>query len=244
MVIHLENWTKETRKRMGYGNDHTKDSPGLSREWLSRFAHYREHFREYSFTQFKTFCEDCRDAFPNVYYTLEPIIAMLGEIAKFLPTIKICELGGAEGFLASDILHHTEIPIKSWKNWEISDHARMNDVCHDLRYVSLPLLDYVWRKDQSLEYFFKDNNVFISTHVLEHFTPDYLEIFFEHLQISPIQFLIIEMPLPPTIHEIKWEDAHLLQIGWKEVLEIFTRFGFEVFMETPMVKCLKRAISK
>ncbi len=207
-------------------NIHTKPIPNISQLWRDRWNHYRSNFKSYSFDEFKKLCDEARIAFPNVFYTIEPIFLFFDYLSQKETQLKVFELGGAEGYLAMDIFEKYIDVIDKWTNCEISDHSREHFVCTSLKYETIPLKEYWWDIEDYTSYF-QDHNVFIATHVFEHFTREYIQQTLSKMKkISSLQYICVEMPIQEDIEQYNWRDSHLLQNSWKQITSDFINNGF------------------
>jgi len=133
----------------------------------------------------------------------------------------ILEFGGWEGNLANEILKKTDHwHIIKWHNYDFAIHAILDSECNDWRYRCIIQNKPVW--DLSNE-FFKEFDIFIASHCLEHIKFKELKGILTNIVRSPIEFCLLDIPITDT--PVNWngyEGTHILEVGYLDVIKIFS----------------------
>jgi hypothetical protein len=160
----------------------------------------------------------------QAHYDFKKINEVLWRIIKNRREVNIIELGCWRGHLASEILStYTSARIKSYTGYDIDFRALDSSVVKSKRYKSVKMTDWFYNLD------FK-GDILISSHTLEHFDEEQVNLLFDELYTSSINFVIVELPFSSK----KWENyggSHVLSLGKNDFVEMIITSGFSKFYE-------------
>lgn len=196
------------------------------------FDQWRAEYDSLSHSERMAFFDAVYDVFPEQCY------CNLTEARKFFATLsrpsRILEIGGWDGRIAGSLLN--EFPqISHWYNYELSQKA----VAAGLRaaaYSALVPAVPAWELTE-----FPPCNVFFASRAIEHLRAAELARLVARLDTIEVVYLEARLPLSATQHswDGRW-NAHVLEIGWRQVEDLFLKFGFRVCHAAPDVRCFAR----
>lgn len=132
----------------------------------------------------------------------------------------VLEFGGWRGAMAASVL--SEFPmLGSWTNYDICPSAMMDSDCSDPRYECKVMGDFLWETPSP-----KEADIFTSSHAIEHLTAEHLSLLFNWLPKS-IDWMYLCAPIKDDCTDETWQDyggTHILEIGWKQVVELLPDF--------------------
>lgn len=132
---------------------------------------------------------------------------------------RVMEAGPWKGDLAHAILSDPEFDhITAWVGVEICEYARANTVVTDPRFTYYIPQRFDWWHEQAFNILSMD--IFIGTHFIEHLSDRHLY----ELAAALYGYSHIYFEAPISIEGQTWdgyEGTHMLQYGWKQVLNMF-----------------------
>lgn len=202
--------------------------------WTGVFEEWRRNYDNRSYQQHQRFYSEIEEFFPvqdHSHYGL--VENFLSAKCADLPVLRILELGGWRGELASRVLRSPIAEkIQKWVNYDICPALIGKSVCHDPRYRTIISDDWFWNSDVE-----NDFNLFISTHTIEHMKTHQLDAIVKKIAgLSEVQRLHIESPLPQTSN-VSWKryyGTHILECGWIGVRSLIERYGFDTEMTSSL----------
>ena len=185
-------------------------------EAIRYFNRWRNEYDRYSFAKQKQIYNALEVKYPDQQkFTTEEISNFLKDIKN----LKILEIGGWKGELASKILSQNE-NIISWDNYEICSNAVEKTVCTDKRYKPILLKDFPWNLN-----IFGNYNVCILSHVIEHIKENQLKLFFD--KIYRCNYIYIEAPIKENRKDVNWNNyggTHILECGWNDIDKMLSNY--------------------
>jgi acetyltransferase-like isoleucine patch superfamily enzyme len=147
----------------------------------------------------------------------------------------VLEVGGWRGQVA-EILLPEFARIEHWHNFELSRKAVQGGLTHP-RFTAQVAADFVW-KIQDLP----ECNVLFAAHVLEHLSSREIRDLLGRLRA--VTHVFVEAPLPVAGKKISWagnRSTAVLDIGWRELEELFGEFGFQAVRRARKVRFFERS---
>lgn len=179
-------------------------------------------------------------AYADAVYRKFPVQrhSTLSSAARFFDTIgpgrSVLELGGGDGYAASCLL--LQHGVRQWTNLELS-RSVVEHGWKDPAYVPVALDRFAWQLDR-----LPSADVFFASHVLEHVR--LAEIRDLLRKLTGFQFAYVECPLPHDAEQVDWSgrwNTHILEVGWTQLEEVFTVFGFSVMHREGDVRWFTRS---
>ncbi len=134
--------------------------------------------------------------------------------------LRVLEFGGWRGAMAQSVL--SEFPaLSNWMNFDICPSAVIDSDCKDPRYECRVANTFLWETPRP-----PWGDIFASSHAIEHLTAEHLNLLFQWLPDS-IKWMYLCAPIQDSTTTEEWKDyggTHMLEIGWKEVLELLPDF--------------------
>lgn len=177
---------------------------------------YRAAYDRMTFADVVNFHDGVWDNFPDQeYFSPDHLSAFFSELGP----VKVVEVGGWRGEAAAQIL--TSHPVESWVNYEICRTAALSPITDDSRYTGIHLDRWAW------ELPVHPYDVAVLSHVIEHVRAAQLRCLVEWLALCEVHHVYVEAPLIDVGRS--WRNstsAHVLEIGWPDVIRLFGEFGF------------------
>ncbi len=192
------------------------------------FNEWREKYDKYTFEQHKKI----NNRFESLYPKQQKFVTK--EVGKFLKGItkaKVLEVGGWKGELASQVLS-TNKDIILWHNYDICSNAIDKNICKDERFKGIVLIDFVWNLN-----IFKEYNVCVLSHIIEHIKKKELIKFFS--KIKHIKYIYIDAPLNDPYNRMKWKNysgTHILECNWNDIKNILRNYKENIITNTTVEK--------
>jgi hypothetical protein len=189
---------------------------------------WRKNYRAMTF--------DHQKKFYDLVLTMHPhqqafnIGAVFNFLARIRGPLSVIEFGGYKGELARIILlaECYNKKIIKWTNVEITTLAK-ETVCLDEKYHVEVLDNWLWKTPLLSN---NGYNTFLSSHTIEHLSGDDLRKLINWLAGTSIEYIYLEAPLVDDDTNYSWNDyvgSHILELGWKQVIELMDRAGFVLF---------------
>jgi hypothetical protein len=177
------------------------------------FNPYKEAYSSLSFQELKTlYTEFAR------YYPLQQSanLAFFEECFKILcesgKPLKVLELGGYDGWLASYVLKR--FPIEKWLNAEIIPHKPVPELASfGEAYQELVLEKQFWETE------WRDFDVFVSSDAIEHFSNEEVGRIFDSVRRIPVLALQVDIREKRHSWAGSW-DTHICTLTWADFEEI------------------------
>ncbi len=201
------------------------------RSWIRYFDEWRERYDALTFHDVQRAYKQISRVFPDQrHFHSEPLKRFLSD---FPSRLSVCELGGWDGGLASEIFE-AGANVAYWRNYDVAD---IPSVCDDPRYSVWLLHDWFW--NQELPDVF---DLFVSTHTIEHLSTRQFELVIQKLSSLPrLKAIYLEAPLRENGQNWKGELCnHILTIGWGRVREMMRSYGWLPTMTSKNVLIAKR----
>lgn len=187
---------------------------------------YRAAYPTMSYADVAAFHQRVWAAFPDQEYHSAPLLR------RFFHGLsgRVVEVGGWRGEAANAILR--DFPaITSWTNYEICEQAVASSIPTDPRYRGVFPDRWPWElPTQRAE-------IAVLAHVIEHINAMQLKRLIGWLRACGVRHVYVESPLRDKRRSWRHStSAHLLEIGWTEVIRLFNRAGYamcERFSEPP-----------
>lgn len=177
---------------------------------------YRAAYDGMTFEDVVRFHDAVWERFPNQeYYSADHLAGFFSDLGP----VRVVEVGGWRGEAAQQIL--SAHPVESWTNYEICRTAALSPVTIDSRYTGIHLDRWVWEMPVS------PFDVAVLAHVIEHVRAPQLRSLIEWLSLCEVRHMYVEAPLIDVGRS--WRNstsAHVLEIGWPDVIRLFGEFGF------------------
>lgn len=182
---------------------------------------YRAAYPTMSYADVAAFHERVWQAYPEQGYHSPTFLRHFFDDLESGWPYSVLEVGGWRGEAADAILPgHPN--IRRWTNFEICEAAVRASVPSDRRYVGIFPDRWPWECDLDGRY-----EVAVLAHVIEHMTGAQLGQLVGWLLKAGVRHAYVEAPLRERPRS--WRNstsAHLLELGWTEVIALFAAAGF------------------
>ena len=179
-------------------------------------------------------------AYYNAVYEKFPMqkVGNVQEAIRFCSQLEagstVLEVGGGRGDVARQALQETA--VSGWFNYEISGTV----VNHGLRhpcYTAIVPHDFVWNLRD-----LPPCDALIASHVFEHVRASQIDRLLGRL--ASFSQAYVECPIPADADAVDWSGSwstHILEIGWKQLEQLFANRGFQVAHCAPDIRWFQRS---
>ena len=179
---------------------------------------YRAAYDSLTFQQVADYHDQVWDLYPDQrHYSREHMDAFFAPLGS----VRVVEVGGWRGEAAAQILNR--YPVTGWDNYEICRGAVETPVTEDHRYRAIHPSDWPWLIP------IVGYDVAVLAHVIEHIRAVQLRFLIEWLADSGVKHTYVEAPLAEIGRSWRGQSsAHVLEVGWPEVVDLFAESGYEL----------------
>jgi len=188
------------------------------------FDSWRSRYDTMSYQDQRNFYNDVARLYPDQKrYCLKSSLEFFSRIDH---PVAVAELGGWDGAMAREVMA-ADPHVTGWINYEISSEAVQRSMGNDMPsgYIACVLDDFLWNSSIDLG----SVNVFVATHVIEHLRESDVRRLVQTLARERVKHAYIEAPIREDDVGRDWsgyQGTHILEVGWKQVSEIFVEAGY------------------
>lgn len=184
---------------------------------------YRAAYPTMSYADVAAFHSIVWQKFPDQYHHSPWLLRAFFEERMSGWPARVLEVGGWTGE-AADMILREQPRITEWRNFEICAEAADQPVTRDHRYVAVHPQSWPWEVRLERTYWLA-----VLAHVIEHMSAAQLDRLVGWIAGAGVESVYVESPIRDEARSWRRStSAHLLEIGWRGVIDLFARHGYSV----------------